>query len=177
MWKNISANGRNSAGKVEVSVITACAAIAGCMSVHEVDGRDFFGGGKPLVVNVSSGESLTAVRDRIRRMSDKDKSRGVEVRLAPEWYELGEPLLLEAVDSGASRAPIVWRGAPGGRTVLTGGRNISAKRFKPFPGNSNILVADVSDWNVKWPERPKSECRDPYPIPDKVISFYTEYSC
>ena len=167
--KNMSAKGCNSAGKVEISVITACAAIAGCMSVHEVGGRDFFGGGKPLVVNVSPGETLTAVRDRIRNMSAKDKAKGVEVRLAPGWYELGEPLLLEAADSGASRAPIVWRGAPGGRTVLAGGRSISARRFQPFPGNSNILVADVSDWDVKWPERPESECRDPYPIPELFI--------
>ena len=38
-----------------------------------------------------------------------------------------------------------------------------------FPGNSNILVADVSDWDVKWPERPESECRDPYPIPELFV--------
>ena len=92
--------------------------------------EDFFGGKKPHVVNVGPKDSLFDVRDRVRAMTANEKANGVEIRLAPARYELGKTLLLRSGDSGAPGAPVVWRGAPNGGTVLTAGRDIPVERFR-----------------------------------------------
>ena len=103
----------------------AVAAESTCMAAE-----DFFGGKKPHVVNVGPKDSLFDVRDRVRAMTANEKANGVEIRLAPARYELGKTLLLRSGDSGAPGAPVVWRGAPNGGTVLTAGRDIPVERFR-----------------------------------------------
>ena len=91
---------------------------------------DFFDGKRPHVIKVGPKESLFDVRDRVRAMTANEKANGVEIRLAPARYELGKTLLLRSGDSGAPGAPVVWRGAPNGGTVLTAGRDIPVERFR-----------------------------------------------
>ena len=137
--------------------------------MKESTGSDFFGGRKPYRVDVASSDSLLSVRDRIRALPAAQKGNGVEVRLAPGRYVLSEPFSLQDVDSGRPGAPIVWRGAPGGGTCLTAGRDIPADMFRPDSARPGTLVADVSAWNVKWPEAGRQEYRDPYPIPEVYV--------
>ena len=155
-----------------VVAAAACAVVAGC---SEISGggasrpRDFFPGGNPCVVEAGPADSLAAVRDRVRAMSADEKARGVEVRLAPGRYALAEALAIGPEDSGKSGAPIVWRGAPGGGTCLTAGRDVPAELFRPDPSRPGVLVADVSAWKLAWPRPPAKECRDPYPIPEVYV--------
>jgi hypothetical protein len=151
-----------------MAVFVAC---AGCSDVSgsAARPRDFFGGKKPLVVEAGPAESLVAVRDKVRAMSAGEKADGVEVRLAPGRYVLDKELALGPEDSGAPGAPIVWRGAPGGGTCLTAGRDVPAELFKPDPAHPGVMVADVSAWKLEWPKPPRSECREPYPIPEIYV--------
>ena len=152
-----------------VSMIVAGGTAAVAAESTCVAAEDFFGGKKPHVVNVGPKESLFDVRDRVRAMSANEKANGVEIRLAPARYELGKTLLLRSGDSGAPGAPVVWRGAPNGGTVLTMGRDSPVERFKSDPARPGVLVADVSDWRPAWPERPTKEWRGPYPIPEVYV--------
>ena len=75
---------------------------------------------------------LEKARDRVRAMSASDKAKGVVVQLAPGVWNFRRTLAFAAADSGEEEAAIVWRGAPGRRTVLR------------FPGESPRPMDRVS---------------------------------
>lgn len=62
--------------------------------------------------------TLARARDAVRQA---DKSSGAEVILRGGLYEVKEPLVLGAEDSGAENARVVWRAADGEEVRLTGG--------------------------------------------------------
>lgn len=62
--------------------------------------------------------TLARARDAVRQA---DKSSGAEVILRGGLYEVKEPLVLGAEDSGAENARVVWRAADGEEARLTGG--------------------------------------------------------
>ncbi len=69
----------------------------------------------PLRIEVSSGAALPDVRDCIRTLSPADRTRAVEVVLAPGEYVLPEGLEFSPEDGGISAdAPIAWRAAKPG---------------------------------------------------------------
>ena len=53
---------------------------------------------EPFRVDVKSGESLVAVRDRVRALPEDVRRRGVEVVLEPGSYFLTDGLSLSAAD-------------------------------------------------------------------------------
>ena len=58
----------------------------------------------PIKIHVKAGESLVAVRNRIRTLTASDKANGVEVVLAEGEYLLDGGLDLAASDGGVSAA-------------------------------------------------------------------------
>ncbi|MFW6133343.1 MAG: right-handed parallel beta-helix repeat-containing protein [Planctomycetota bacterium] len=76
-------------------------------------------------------EDVTAARDAVRRLKREGKlpAGGLDVTIAPGRYELDAPLELTGEDAGTPDAPVTWRGAGGGQTVLSAGRLLNA--FEP----------------------------------------------
>ena len=116
----------------------------------------FAAGAHPARVDVKAGESLLAVRDRVRALPAKEKADGVEVVLAEGEYLLEDALELTAEDGGASpSAPVVWKSEKPGAAKMMGSRRIPASMFKkvedaailsriPAEGRGKVYAADVS---------------------------------
>ena len=112
---------------------------------------------EPLIVEVKTGESLVAVRDKVRALPDEVRRRGVEVVLAPGEYCLPEGILLSSADSGVSEsAPVVWKAATPGTVRIVGARQIPQSAFAcvtnaallsllPEEGRGKVYVADLSE--------------------------------
>ena len=110
----------------------------------------------PVRIDAKAGESLVAVRDRVRALPASEKANGVEVVLAEGEYLLLDGLELTVTDSGASAAaPVVWRSEKPGAARIVGSRRISASLFKkvvnpqflariPEEGRGKVYAADVS---------------------------------
>lgn len=86
--------------------------------------------------------ALEAVRDRVRAMPAADKAQGVEVRLAPGVWNFRRALTFTAEDSGAESAPITWRGATGGRTVLRLSDELPLAAFGPVTDPAALARLD-----------------------------------
>ena len=71
-------------------------------------------------------KTLEAARDAVRT---SDPSRQRVVWLRGGAYELDKPLVLTAEDSGSLEMPVVYRGWPGEKVRIVGGKQIPA--FKP----------------------------------------------
>jgi hypothetical protein len=85
----------------------------------------------PIRIEVSSGASLADVRDCVRERSPADRSRAVEVILAPGEYVLPEGLDLVSGDGGVSaETPVVWRAASPGSVRIVGARRIPSQSFR-----------------------------------------------
>ena len=85
----------------------------------------------PVRIDVKAGESLIAVRDRVRALSASEKANGVEIVLAAGDYFLDRGLNLTALDSGAlASAPIVWRSGKPGAARIVGSRRIPVSMFR-----------------------------------------------
>ena len=104
----------------------------------------------PVRVDVAAGESLVAVRDKVRAMSADDRARGVEIVLAPGEYILKEGLELTEADAGA-----VWRAEKPGTARIAGAERIPVASFAkvtdpallarlPEEGRGKVYAADVS---------------------------------
>lgn len=76
--------------------------------------------------------SVRGARDRVRAMGWAGKEP-VMVEIREGVYRFQEPLVMDARDSGAPEAPIVYRAAPGAVVVFSGAQEIKA-RWTP---NSN----------------------------------------
>ncbi|MDK0523465.1 right-handed parallel beta-helix repeat-containing protein [Streptomyces sp. ML-6] len=78
------------------------------------------------------GSSCTAARpctpEGARDLARTETGRDVRVLLRNGTYELDEPLVLGAADSGNDGRTVTWAAAPGARPVLSGGRDITGWR-------------------------------------------------
>ena len=130
---------------------------------------------EPARIDVKPGESLLAVRDRVRALPVDERKRGVEIVLLPGDHVLADTLLLDAKDGGPSaESPVTWRGEKGARIV--GGFRIPAARFRyledqevlrkiPEEARGKVVAADVSaDVPGELPEFPVSFSGE-YPPP------------
>ena len=130
-------------------VLLSCLAVSGC----QLRAKD----PTPYRVDVRPGESLTAVRDRVRQLPASNRVHGVEIVLANGDYFMDDGLVLNAEDSGASpAAPVVWRAAEPGKARLVGARRVPSDRFRkvtdkavlerlPPEGRDKAFVADIAD--------------------------------
>ena len=98
--------------------------------------------------------SLVGARDRLRALRAEDAEaalpEGARVEIAAGVYQLPQPLTFGPLDSGADAAPIVYAGAPGWRSVISGGRRISGWR-EQGPGLWVASVPEARDG--QWPLR------------------------
>ena len=69
--------------------------------------------------------TLTRARDRVRTLIADPPPQGITVEVAPGRYELSEPLVFGARDSGTESCPIEYRAAVPGQTRISGGRVIT----------------------------------------------------
>ncbi|MFF9570020.1 right-handed parallel beta-helix repeat-containing protein [Streptomyces sp. NPDC014685] len=78
------------------------------------------------------GSSCTPARpctlEGARDLARTETGRDVRVLLRNGTYELDEPLVLGAADSGSDGRTVTWAAAPGARPVLSGGRDITGWR-------------------------------------------------
>ncbi|MFF3391815.1 right-handed parallel beta-helix repeat-containing protein [Streptomyces sp. NPDC002669] len=78
------------------------------------------------------GSSCTAARPctpgGARDLARTETGRDVRVLLRNGTYELDEPLVLGAADSGGNGRTVTWTAAPGARPVLSGGRDLTGWR-------------------------------------------------
>ena len=85
---------------------------------------------EPFRVDVKRGESLVAVRDKVRALPEDVRRRGVEVVLEAGEYFLPEGLALSAADGGLSEAhPVTWRAGEPGAAKIVGARRIRPSAF------------------------------------------------
>ena len=116
----------------------------------------------PVRIDVKAGDSLVAVRDRVRSMPMAEKMNGVEIVLAPGEYVVEDGLELTATDNGASAAaPIVWRAADPGTARIVGAARIPVTAFEkvtepdvlarlPENGRGKVYAVDVSAFCPKF---------------------------
>ena len=85
----------------------------------------------PLRIEVSPGASLADVRDCVRTLSPDDRTRSIEIVLAPGEYVLPEGLDLASEDGGVlAEAPVVWRAAKSGTARIAGAPRIPPQSFR-----------------------------------------------
>lgn len=86
-------------------------------------------------------QSLEGARDAVRALKQEGPlpEGGVTVLVGSGLYEVAQTLTLDAQDSGAAGAPIVYRAAPGAKPTLIGGRAITGWQ----PSQGGILTADL----------------------------------
>ncbi|HWU12855.1 MAG TPA: right-handed parallel beta-helix repeat-containing protein, partial [Caulobacter sp.] len=65
----------------------------------------------------------------------------VTVEIAPGEYRLDRPLVFTAADGGQGGHHVTWRGAPGGRPLISGGFDVTG--FKLFDEKRRLYVADL----------------------------------
>ncbi len=96
--------------------------------------------------------SLTAARDLIRTLGQKDKP--ITVWIAAGEYELTEPFVLSQQDSGTADNKITWRAMEGQQVRLLGGRKLLPDMFHKLNDDAvkirltpeaagNVYVADL----------------------------------
>ena len=110
----------------------------------------------PFRIEAKPGDSLIAVRDRVRGLPENVRRRGVEVVLEPGEYFLPNGLLLTAADGGESNAlSVTWRARKPGTVRIVGARRIRSQAFSrvtdaallarlPESARGNVYFADVS---------------------------------
>lgn len=116
----------------------------------------------PVRIDVKAGDSLVAVRDRVRSMPMAEKTNGVEIVLASGEYFLSGGLELAAEDGGASAdTPVVWRADKSGGARIVGAARIPVAVFEkvtepdvlarlPENGRGKVYTVDVSAFCPKF---------------------------
>jgi len=93
------------------------------------DGNDAWSGTKAAPnENRSDGPfaSLSAARDAVRKLKAQGPlTQPVRVLVRGGRYELAEPLVFTAQDSGTEKAPIIYAACPGEKPIVSGGRRIT----------------------------------------------------
>ena len=110
----------------------------------------------PVRIDVKAGESLVAVRDMVRAMSEEEKRSGVEIVLAPGDYLLTDGIGFTEKDSGVmDGSPVVWRSETPGAARIYGMVRMPQTAFSkvenpallarlPEEGRGKVYAADVS---------------------------------
>ena len=129
-------------------VTTLVVAVALCLGVLAA----------PMRIDVVPGESLLAVRDRVRAIPAENRKLGVEVVLASGEYILPKGLTFTESDGGSSdTAPVVWRAAKPGEVRISGAARIPPSAFAkikdpaliarlPEEGRGKVYAADISEF-------------------------------
>lgn len=128
-------------------------------------------------VGTDAAAVLASVRNRVRMLPVSNRVNGVVVELAAGVWSLTNGLRFDANDSGTETAPIVWRGAPGGKTILRMSCDMPLSAFKPVTdaallrrldatASPNIRWADVSAFGFKAPKLTREASRQPLLIPE-----------
>ena len=121
------------------------------------DGDDRWSGRRPKRAGPGSDgpfATLVRARDEVRRLraSGKLRAEGVEVRLLNGVYFMEQTLELDGSDSGTAESPVVYRGPPGQKAVLSGGRAIrraqkldKGPEYERLPqeAQGNVYVTDL----------------------------------
>jgi len=107
-------------------------------------------------IDVTAGESLVVVRDKVRAIPAAERKDGVEIVLAPGDYLLPQGMELTEADGAApGSAPVVWRAEKPGAARISGAARIPASSFSkvsdpallerlPEEGRGRVYAADVS---------------------------------
>ena len=145
-------------------------AVRGCSLEKRAEGlvlrvgrhEDFFAplraDGEPYVVEMTSGETLASLQQRVRSLlkAKTPAGRPVTVTLLPGDYVLGSSLSFTTADSGTPAAPVTWRAARRGTVRILGARALDKGVFRNLEegdplwlrvseeARGKILVADVS---------------------------------
>ncbi len=107
--------------------------------------------------------SIWRARNEIRKLKERGRlPEGAVVVVHAGAYWLQAPLTLDAQDSGAANAPVVYRAAGDGEARLIAG--VEVRGFKPYKGK--ILQADVSGLGL--PDAP----RRPGAAPKRKVSRF-----
>ena len=131
---------------------------------------------RPLRIDAQPGESLEALRDRVRAIPVDARAHGVEVVLADGEYFLPSGIEFSAADGGPSNsAAVVWRAATPGGVRIVGSVRVPAASFSklsdpallariPEEGRGKVYVADVSPFcQAEIPPMPKAFGGTPAP--------------
>lgn len=136
-------------------------------------------------IDVRAGESLSAVRDAVRRLSPTERENGVEVVLAAGEYFVPGGIEFLPCDGGTVAAPVVWRATEGGKVRLVGAHRVPIRNFRkvtdkamlrrlPAAARARVVCADVSDLLPgDVPELPKSFTGAPTP---PVLLYANEFA-
>ncbi len=115
----------------------ATLAAAAPVALHVApDGSDLNPGTEALPL-----QSLVGARDAIRALKQQGPlpEGGVTVLVETGLYEVAETLTLDAQDSGAAGAHVVYRAAPGAKPTIIGGRAVTGWQ----PDEGGVLRADL----------------------------------
>ncbi len=103
-------------------------------------------------------------RDALRNAKPGERR---SVVLLGGTYELREPLVLGAQDSGTAQRPVVWQAAKGEAVHLIGGRSVPTSAFRPVDdagilprldpsARGHVLCADLKALGIAVPAFPKT---------------------
>eukprot|EP00051_Salpingoeca_urceolata_P010906 m.134011 g.134011 ORF g.134011 m.134011 type:complete len:686 (-) comp16903_c0_seq2:1300-3357(-) len=94
--------------------------------------------------------TITHARDVIRSLPEPKGAVTVTIHAGVYGNaNHAEPVLaLDAQDSGAPGAPIIYQAAPGANVLVSGGVQVATSLFKPYQGS--ILQADLSGLNISY---------------------------
>lgn len=145
-------------------------------------GNDEWSGRRPArAANSTDGPfaTLTGARDAIRALKRQRALEGAIVVMVLEGtYELHEPLLITAEDSGTDDRPVTYTAFPGHRPVLSGGMRIDDWR----PYKDQVLQADlrqVRNDRVRFRQvfyRGQRQPRARWPNPDRSDALYSGWA-
>ena len=95
--------------------------------------------------------TLAQVRDNIRALKDASRfDAPVMVMMEGGTYQLEQPFVLEAKDSGTDKCPITYTAYPGDRPVLSGGRIITGwKRYRGEILQANLPEVKNGSWRFR----------------------------
>ena len=126
--------------------------------------------------------TLERARDAVRAAKKAGAlPGGAEVVLHAGRYMLARSLKLEAEDSGAEGAPIVYKAAPGAVVSLTGARPIPCGAFQPLAGDAiderldpaargQVRCADLNALGFPKTSVPRDNFRLPFGIPELFVN-------
>jgi len=126
--------------------------------------------------------TLERARDAVRAAKKAGAlPGGAEVVLHAGRYALTRSLKLEAEDSGAEGAPIIYKAAPGAAVSLTGARPIPCGAFQPLAGDAaderldpaargQVRCVDLNALGFPKTSVPRDNFRLPFGIPELFVN-------